>query len=274
MSDFNNNNNASKGTSTHIRTLYSENLSYLTIRFYNTNLSFNFVPFVGKDANGRNKYDETKGITTTINFEGAELLYQAAEDVLKTMAPNDTMRAPIECNNGVRIVFERKLDQNNQMASWLTIEKNGAMIPFKFETKTIQMTRNGQNMTKIIETGVGVLKKTIEGYLTGINSERHLNKLTDDFAKAQENKQAAGGAAPQNNGYQNKYQNGGYQNGGGYQKKPWNNYKKPYGNNGGGYQNNYQQNNSGNNQDVPWNNNATTSAPAQSIGMSSYSIQE
>jgi hypothetical protein len=259
MAEYNNN---SKGTSTHIRTLYSESLSYLTIRFYNTNLSFNFVPFIGKDANGKNKYNETKGITTTINFEGAALLNQAANDVLSTMAPTDTMNVSIECNNGVRIIFERKLDQNNQMSSWLTIEKNGEAIPFKFETKTIQMTKNGQAITKIVETGVSVLQKTIEGYLTGINADRHLNKLTDDFAKAQENKQSGG--ANNGNGYQNKYQNGGgYNNGGGYQKKPWNNYKKPY--NGGGYQNN-------NNQDVPWNNNAP-SAPAQSIGMSSYNVQ-
>jgi hypothetical protein len=264
MAEFNNNNNASKGTSTHIRTLYSENLSYLTITFYNTNLSFKFVPFMTKDANGKNKYNEPKSITTTINYEGAALLQYAAMDIIKNINHTDTMRVPVECNNGVRVVLERKLDQNNQMTTWLSIEKNGETVLFKFDTKIIQITKNGQNISQIIESGLLVFIKIIEGYLTGINADRHLNKLTEDFAKAQENKQPQGDGnqQQQQGGYQNKYQNNGYQ------KKPYNNYKKPYQNNG--YQNNYQNNNQNNNAPAPWANNT----PSQSIGMGSYSIQE
>ena len=276
MAEFNNANPASKGTSTHIRTLYSKGLSFLTIKFFNTSLSLSFVPHAGQDASGVDKYNNAKIIMTTINFDGAALLYETAGEVLNKMSPTDTMAVPVDCNGGVRILFERKLDINNQMSSWLTIEKNGEKIPFRFESKVIQMTKNGQLVNKTIEIGVAVLMKTIDGYLTGINADRHLNKLTEDYAKAQEAKQAEGGGAPQAGGYQNKYQGGGgggYQNGGGYQKKPWNNYKKPYNNNGGGgYQNNYQQNNT--QEAAPWNNNAPAPAPAQSIGMASYNIQE
>ena len=43
----------------------------------------------------------------------------------------------------------------------------------------------GQVITndEIIEAGLGVFLKTVEGYLTGINADRHLDKLTEDFAK-------------------------------------------------------------------------------------------
>lgn len=254
MADFNNN---SKGTSTHIRTLYSEDMAYLTITFYNTNLSFKFVPFMGKDANGKNKYNEGKTVTTTINFEGATLLQQSALEVVNTFGPTDTIMVPIECNNGVRIIFERKLDQNNQMSSWLSIDKNGETVPFKFSSKIININKNGQATTKIIETGVLVLIKIIEGYLTGINASRHLNKLTEDFAKAQENKQPG---AQQQGGYQNKPYNNNYQ------KKPYNNYqKKPYNNN---YQNNYQQ------QQQPNQNSWVNNTPSQTVGMASYNIPQ
>ena len=67
---------------------------------------------------------------------------------------------------------------------------------------------------------------TIHGYLNGVNSERHLNKLTEDYAKLQEGKQGN----QNNNQYRN---NNGYQKNNGYQNKNYNNNYK---------NNNYQKN--------------------------------
>lgn len=46
----------------------------------------------------------------------------------------------------------------------------------------------------------------LEGYLSGINSDRHLNKLTDDYVKSLEEQKPAQPAQPQykNNNYQKK----------------------------------------------------------------------
>ena len=69
-------------TSTQIRNFYSEGMSYLNMKFYNTNLSFQFYPFTGKDQNGRSTYDTKNGETTTVNFEGAFTLWKAAKDII------------------------------------------------------------------------------------------------------------------------------------------------------------------------------------------------
>lgn len=213
-------------TSTQVRNFYSDGISYLNVSFYNTNLAFKFHPFISKDNFGKSLYDMKNPQSTSVNFEGASALYQVANDIISGKIQECNLSIP--CASGAELTLRRELGQDGKMETVFSISKNGIVIPFKFSTVTCQVKENGQTSTRIIETGLAAFHKTIDGYLTGINADRHLNKLTDDFAKLQEN----------NGG---NHQNGGYNN---YPKKNFNNnYRKPYPNNN----NNFNQSQPGNN---------------------------
>lgn len=246
-------------TSTQIRNMYSDGMSYMNIKFFNTNLSFCLYPFISKDDVGRSTYDMKNGQQTTVNFEGAYALYQTSKDIISGKLQE--INLPVPCLAGATLTLERKLGQNGKLETIFSITKNNVNIPFRFHTIEQQLKENGQIVTKVVEAGLGAFMKTLDGYLTGINADRHLDKLTEDFAKIQQNQQ--GGQPQQGGNY-----NGGYRssNGGGYKKPPYqggSGYKKPY--NGGGY-NNGQQNNGS------WNNNNNAPATAQQP-MSSYNVQ-
>lgn len=200
-------------TSTQIRNFYSDGMSYMNVSFFNTNLSFKFHPFIRKNPNGRDEYDLKNGINTTVNFEGAYALYQAANDIINSKI--NEINLPIPCAAGAVLTLERKIGQDGNMETIFSISKNNMIIPFKFKTVLYQTKENGQIVTKIIECGLGSFAKTIEGYLTGINSDRHLDKLTDDFIKAQQNNGGNQQQGYQNNGYKKNYGNNGY-------RKPYN----------------------------------------------------
>ena len=211
------NNSGRTNTSTQIRTMYSENMSCMTIKFYNTNLSFSLYPFTGKNQQGRSTYDMKNGQQTTVNYEGAYALYQAAKDIIDGKVQQTSLAVPC---NGASLTLERKLGMNGQMETVFSISKNNVTIPFKFNTIQQQVNINGQVQTNIIEIGLGAFLKTIDGYLTGINADRHLNKLTEDYAKLQERNE------------QPQAQNQGQNNGGGNNnyrpRKQYNNYyQKP-----------------------------------------------
>lgn len=242
---MNNNQNRTQ-TSTQIRNLYSDGMSYLNIKFYNTSLSFCLYPFLEKDNVGMSKYDLKSGQQTTVNFEGAYVLYQAAKDIIegKIQEINQT----IPCY-GATITLERKTGANGKMETFFSITKNNVTILFKFPVVERQIKNAaGQMVTETVDAGLGAFMETIKGYLNGINADRHLDKLTEDFAKSQQ---------PQQGGQQQ----GGYNNNNGYRNN--NGYKKPY--NGGGYKKPY---NGGYNQQGGYNNNQ----PRQQ-DMSSYNIQ-
>lgn len=179
------NNGQRTSTSTQIRNMYSDGMSYMNIKFYNTNLSFQLYPFTGKDPNGRSKYDMKNGQQTTVNFEGAYALYQAGKDIIDGKVQQTSLSVPC---NGASLVLERKLGMNGQMETVFSISKNNVTIPFRFNTIQQQVNTNGQVQSQTIEIGLGAFIKTIEGYLTGINADRHLDKLTAEYAAIQENK--------------------------------------------------------------------------------------
>ncbi len=232
----NNNQKQQTTTSTQIRNFYSDGMSYLNVSFFNTNLSFKFYPFIRKDDLGKSVYDLKNGINTTVNFEGAYLLWEVSKDIIDGKI--NELNLTISCAAGAILVLERKLGQNGEMETIFSISKNNMGIPFKFQTSKYQTKENGQVITKTIECGLGVFMKTIEGYLTGINADRHLDKLTDDFVKLQNSQNNDSQNNTGNNQQQNMYNN---------YKKNYNNYKKPY-NNQYSNQNNYS-NNSNNQQD-------------------------
>jgi hypothetical protein len=204
--------------------LYSNGISCLTIKFFNTNLSFGFQPFSGKDQNGFNQFNKDKTITTTVNYEGAAMLWKTANDILDNKINKCSVQ--IQCAGGTTLLFERR-PSDNQLETWFTINKNGEIIPFKFNIHIRDIEENGQLIKQQIESGLLVFAKTINGYLEGINASRHLDKLTDDYVKSLGDK-ASNNSFQTNSGYQKKY------------NKPYNpNYKK-------NYNNNYNQNNNQN----------------------------
>lgn len=242
------NQNGRTSTSTQIRNFYSEGISYLNIKFFNTNLSFQFTPFVSKDATGRSTYDQQKSLMTTVNFDGAFALYNVANDIIQGKTIQEVLLT-IPCAGGATLVIDRKLGQNGQMETYFVISKNNNSIPFKFNTSQVQIKENGQMITKTIETGLGAFVKTIDGYLVGINADRHLDKLTEDFIKSKEGQ--GGNTFQTGTGYSNRNNNqGGF-------KKSWNNNRKPYNNN---YNNNSPQQN-------------TWETKPNQQNMSSYNIQ-
>jgi hypothetical protein len=215
MADF-----TKPNTSTMVRNFYSDGISYINIKFYNTNLSFQFHPFISKDANGRSVYDSQRALMTTVNWEGAFAIYHLAMDIIsgKNASPCNIV---IPCAGDASLILERRIipmaNNNGQMETIFSIKKNNEIIPFKFKTIQVQYEDNGQMMTKVVECGLGAFAKTIDGYLVGVNAERHLNKMTDDFVKSQQN-------ANNPNNPQTQFSS----NRGGYQKKPWQ--KKQYNN--------------------------------------------
>lgn len=183
------NSNDDINVSTQIRNLYSDGISYLNVSFYNLNLSFKFYPFKERNINnGRSRYDLNNGKNTTVNFEGAYVLYDLADKITKGIAPEvNGVEQSIPCAKGAELMFERKLNPStNQMETTFTIKKEGVIIPFKFSTTTRKVMVNGKIETKVVEAGLGAFMKIIDGYLVGINSDRHLDKYTEEYAKKKE----------------------------------------------------------------------------------------
>jgi len=61
------------------------------------------------------------------------------------------------------------------------INKNNESITFRFNIHKYEVKENGQVVTKVIQTGLGVFAKILDGYLTGIGADRHLNKVPDNY---------------------------------------------------------------------------------------------
>jgi len=99
---------------------------------------------------------------------------------------NKEILAVLQCSNNATLTFEYKLDQNNQMRAYLVIAKNNEVYPFLFPIHQYQVKENGQTITKVIQSGLGVFAKTLDGYLTGIGADNHLSKLPENFNEYQD----------------------------------------------------------------------------------------
>ena len=175
-------NNNTKCVSTYIRTLYDPGTSYLTMYLYNYNISFGIGLWVEKNNVGYNQNQNyERPLMTSVNYEGASLLFQVAMSIIDETNSGKELKAEILCNNNAYLIFEYKPDQNSQWTAYLTIDKNNQAMAFKFSTHPYKFKNDdGQIMTKVLQTGLGVLAKTIDGYLTGIGADRHLDKLPEN----------------------------------------------------------------------------------------------
>ncbi len=173
---------------TYVRTFYSEGFSSLVMSHYNTNFSLCFNRWVEKDSRGMEVFDTTNGLSTTLNYEDASLLFQVAMSILNGENAENEIKAVLQCNNAT-LTFDCKKEENNQMVAYLTIDKNNQSISFKFSDFQYQIKQNGQIVTKVIQAGVGALAEILHGYLSGIGTERHLVKLADYYASSKDENQ-------------------------------------------------------------------------------------
>ena len=248
---MNENNQQRQATSTQVRNIYSEGMSYINIKFFNMYMSLQFFKFLSKDDTGRSTYQQP-GLTTTVNWDSAYSLFQVSHEILNG-DPNKGYNLVVPCKDG-SLTLERKMSQNNQMETTLTIMKNNESIPFKFTTTTFQEILNGQSTSKTVESGLGTFAMTLHGYLTGINADRHLDKMTEDYVKSL----GPNANPPQQNQYNNR--GGGFQTGSGYQGNRNNN-------RGGGNRGNWNRR--------PYNNQYNNPNPQQNQqNMSSYQLPQ
>lgn len=218
-----------QNTSTQIRTFYSDGFSYMNLKFFNTMLSISMSKFLEKDNTGRNVYDQN-AVFTSLNYDQAYALYKTCQDILE----GKINEVNLQLQYGNASVTLTRNKNGNFYDTMLSVNRDGRSVQFLFS----KITQTADGTTRTIDMGLGSFYMTLEGFLTGINSERHLNKLTDDYIKS------VNGNFDSNNQNQNNNQQNNYQNnrGGGYRK----NYNRNYNNNyRGGYRN---QNYGGNNQ--------------------------
>lgn len=212
-------------TNTQIRNFYAEGVSYMNTKFFNTSFAIALYPFTGKDENGRSLFDKT-GVATTINYEGAAALSMICGDILDGKLQEVSLSIP--CFNA-SMILERRPNAANQLETVMVVTKNNVTVTFPFSTMQVQVKENGVPQTKTIESGLAAFKATVDGYLGGVNADRHLDKFTEDYVKT------LGSITPQNGPQQNNQppRQNNYQNNGGYKN---NNYNR----NGGRQQ--YQRN--------------------------------
>lgn len=267
-------------TTTHIRTMLAQGVSCLSVKFFNANLSLQAMPYNGKDQSGKDQYDRNASVITTLNYDGAALLLKLANDILGGRCEGN-FQATIMCNAGATVTLSRPQGQGTS----LIIAKDGKSVTFPFTVINISVQQNGQTVSRAVETGLDVFSKILYAYLTGINSDRHLDKWTEEFIKVQEEQ---GGGNQGNNGNRN---GGGYQQPGGFQRNNSgyrnNGYQRNNGNggyrnnNGGGYRNNGNHNqgngNGMNSTPAPWDNSTPsyqTQPSAPTVGISDYTISD
>ena len=174
------NKNPYESTSTFIRNLYSLGYSSMRISFYKVNLSLLFQPFEGKNPRTGLSIYNKRGIMTTVTYEGAAALWKSCYDIIHGSV--ETLTLVIPCAAGASLTLEKKAPGE----IFITINKDNQLIPFKFASQTIKVKENGVETVKIVETGLSVFMKVIDGYLEGTNADGHLNKLGDDFEQYQE----------------------------------------------------------------------------------------
>ena len=223
-----------KRNATTIRTLYSDGYSYMSLKFYNNMFSISLNKFLEKDNTGKNVYNQDS-VFIALNYDQAYALYKICKDILDGKVNEVNFKIQIGNNS---LVLGRA-NNNNQYDTILTITRDNNSTQFLFSKTTAAINNNPTT----IEMGLGAFCKTIEGYLTGINSDRHLNKLTDDYLKSigvSTNQNTSNNQNQNQGNYQNNYQNnrGNYQKRGNYNRNYNRNYNSNYNRNqGGGYNN-------------------------------------
>lgn len=166
-----------------IKNLYAPGYAMLTLSFFKTNLTLRFAPYTGKDNMGFSQYDTKDFLSTTIDNESAAAFYSASMSILN--GSESPIQLVIPCNHNASLMFKYESDQNqnNEMRAHLIIEKDNKVIPFQFEVHSCLMKKNGQILTKTIQSGLIVFTKALEAYLMSKDSEKRKSQFVGSEPK-------------------------------------------------------------------------------------------
>jgi hypothetical protein len=162
-----------------IRSFFAPGYSTIMLSYYRGKLSLDFYPYTGKDDKGLDHYDYGSDITTTLNYETASGLYQAAMYIITDRYMEEEVKAVFKCKKAV-ITFECKSDPETRLAAYLTVEENDQSIPFRFKTHLAQVEENGHIHTRVMQSGLIAFTKAIEGYLISMGYDPDLSQLPDN----------------------------------------------------------------------------------------------
>ena len=165
---------------TYIKCLYSSGFSYIMMSYYRTNLVFTFRPYSGKNYNGLDQYDKNIFLSTSIDYDASATLYALSTAIISVKDAEKKVTAVLTCSNNTTLTFEYMPDQNNQWYAYLTINKNNQTIPFRFKTYTYQVQIDGQLVTRVIQSGLGIFAEVLKSYFSATGINNHLNKFTDE----------------------------------------------------------------------------------------------
>ena len=148
-----------------IRTLVSPGMSYLALSYFGQYLTLKLVPYIGKDAVGRDQYSKDKFISTTLSYEGAAYFYEVAVSIITGAETDKQLPATLPCKRDATLTLEYKPDENNQLTAYLVGNKNGETITFIFKTRQIQKWLDDQPVTQVIQADLEEFAMVLYGYI-------------------------------------------------------------------------------------------------------------
>ena len=171
-------------TNIRIGTIAASGFSYLSMSYFRTYLTLNFVPWLNKDHLGKDNYCNKVHRSTTLNPEGALSFYRISKSIIDGSGSDKKVEFVLQCKNNADLIFE--YDPDSDWAH-LTINKDGKSIKLRFPTHQHSETNEfGKNVTMVIQTGLGTFAKVLDGYLTRVGADDKPNKLPINFNEYQD----------------------------------------------------------------------------------------
>ena len=182
----------------HIKTFGSPGLSQLTLSRYLSEkyqkefLVFKFVPCIGQDDTGADKFCKKTFPSTSIDHAGAKDFLQIIKPILDGKDPNTQITASLPCGKSASLNFEYKLEKDGHMGAYLTISKDGNTVPFKFETFKYKSYEDGEVITNVLQTGLSTFAKILEGYIASAGVDDQWNRVSEEERKPVQTPQPTG----------------------------------------------------------------------------------
>jgi len=114
---------------------------------------------------------------TTTDHKTAAALFYVIRELLHGGKLSEGGTFSIPCGGSSTLALERRIGQNGQPETFLTVTKNGNSISFKFAVVQCKVAKNGQVTTEEIEGELMAFCDMLHGYLREVNAGAHLNKL-------------------------------------------------------------------------------------------------
>ena len=178
--------NSRQSENTYIKILYSPGFSMLRMSYYKTNLILNFIPSIDKDYQGVIGYNKNSFLSTSINPEKAAFFYMQTSRIIDGIDSEKSIETVLPCNNGTTLTFEYKPDEDNQMRTYLTINKNNMTIPFRFPVIEYYENVDGQTIKTVMQAGLVTFSLILGCYLAGSAVDGPLNKHNELYNEALE----------------------------------------------------------------------------------------